>query len=259
MSVQTIYSWFWNDFCDWYLERAKAKLDAGGETKKTTQRVLAFALDTVLRLLQPTIPFICEAIWERLNVAAPDRALTAEVKAPASRRVIIAQWPNRNDALRDEAVDAQMDLLQGIVRAVREIRGQMQIAPRQPLEVVISAGDRDDLIRSQGEFIMSLAVVDALEVAKEAPRPSHAASAVVSGVEVFVPLEGLIDFETERARLRKSIEKTEKGLKGVSGKLSNENFVKRAKPEVVESERARQAELQAQRGRLNAALDALEN
>ncbi|HUU44086.1 MAG TPA: valine--tRNA ligase, partial [Planctomycetota bacterium] len=140
LSVQTIYAFFWNEYCDWYLERAKAKLDAGGDTRRTTQRVLTFALDRVLRLLQPTIPFICEAIWEKLNEAAADRDLTAEVKAPPSQRVIVAAWPGPLDGLRASEVDDRMEIAQGIVRAVREVRGEMNIAPRASVDVVVSSG-----------------------------------------------------------------------------------------------------------------------
>jgi valyl-tRNA synthetase len=135
----------------------------------------------------------------------------------------------------------------------------MQIAPREEIPATLSAGEHAALLDEQSGFVTSLGGVGVLTVAAKAERPPHSASAVVSGVDVFVPLEGLIDFETERARLRKSIKKTEKGLKGVSSKLANENFVKRARPEIVESERARQVDLQAQLERLKAALDALED
>lgn len=258
-SVQTIYGFFWNEFCDWYLERAKAKLTLGGETKETTQRVLAFALDRTLRLLHPTIPFITEAVWEELEASAPGRDLTDAIKAPASERIIIAAWPAGFDSLRDAGVDERMQLLQELVRAVREIRSQMGIAPKQAVRAAISAGKRTGLIRAQAEFIISLAGVEELTVEEKAPRPPHSASAIVAGVEVFVPLAGLIDFEKERKRLVKRIERAQGALKGSEAKLANENFVKRARPEVVERERERTRELAAEVEKLKASIEALEN
>jgi valyl-tRNA synthetase len=257
-SVQRLYGFFWNELCDWYLERAKAKLAAGGEAKKTTQRVLAFTLDQTLRLLHPVIPFVTEAVWEMLEATAPGRDLTPRIHAPASEYLVVAAWPEGLDTLRDAELDAEMELLQGIVHAIREIRGQMEIAPKQGIKAVLSAGKHAGFIRSHSEFITSLAQVDQVTVETRAGRPAHSASAVVSGVEIFVPLEGLIDFEKERARLTQRIEKAEKGLQSVSEKLANTNFVERARPEVIEQERGREQELRGEVEKLKSALRGLE-
>jgi valyl-tRNA synthetase len=257
-SVQRLYTFFWNDFCDWYLELSKAKLSVGGDTRKTTQRVLAFTLDQTLRLLHPVIPFVTEAIWEKLEGTAPGRDLTSEIRAPASTHLVVAPWPEGLGTLRNGKLDGEMELLQGIVHAIREIRGQMEIAPRRGIPAVISAGEHAGFIRSRAEFVTSLASLGELTVKSRAGRPAHSASAVVSGIQVFVPLEGLIDFEKERARLTQRIEKAEKGLQSVSAKLANRNFVERAKPEVIEQERTRQQELQGELEKLKSALRALE-
>jgi valyl-tRNA synthetase len=257
-ATQTAYRFFWNELCDWYLERAKAKLAKGGESRRTTQRVLAFTLDQTLRMLHPVVPFITEAIWEKLNDVAPGRDLTAGIKAPASERIVVAAWPKGLEALKDPRLDGEMDLLQGIVRSIREIRSEMGIDPRQPLDAVISADRQADFLRSHADFITSLALVGRLAVEPKAARPKQAASAVVAGVEVFIPLGGLIDFETERKRLSQRIEKTESGVRAVEAKLSNADFVSRAKPEVVERERERRQELEAELAKLKSALKGLE-
>jgi len=256
--VQKLYAFFWNELCDWYLERAKPKLAGQGSGRQVTQRVLAFVLDQTLRLLHPVIPFVTEAIWEKLQETAPGRDLTAEIRAPASAHLVVAPWPLGLGTLRNAELETQMELLQGIVHAIREIRSQMEIAPRQAIPAVISAGEHAGFIRLQAEFITSLAGVRELTVKPRAERPPHSASAVVSGVQVFVPLEGLIDFEKERARLTQRIQRAERGLQSVSAKLANRNFLGRAKPEVVEQERSRERELQAELDKLKSALRGLE-
>ena len=258
-SVQKLYAFFWNELCDWYLERAKAKLARGGGAKATTQRVLAFALDRTLRLLHPTIPFITEAIWEKLEAAAPGRDLTAQVKASPSERIVVARWPDVPADLRDAAVDDEMAVMQQIVHAVREIKGEMGIPLKQPVPVVLSAGPRAERLRDETGFVTSLAGVGELTIEPRAARPPHSASAVVSGVQVFVPLEGLIDFDKERARLQKRVQETQKALKGCEAKLANDHFVTRARPEVVEGERERREELAAKLEKLKSALRALED
>jgi valyl-tRNA synthetase len=127
-----------------------------------------------------------------------------------------------------------------------------------PITAVLSAGEHAGFLRSHSEFIASLAQVEQVTVEKRSGRPAHSASAVVSGVEIFVPLEGLIDFEKERARLTQRIEKAEKGLKSVSDKLANRNFVERARPEVIEQERGRERELRGEVEKLKSALRGLE-
>jgi len=259
LSVQKLYSFFWNELCDWYLERAKSKLARGGQTKATTQRVLAFTLDQTLRLLHPTIPFITEAIWEKLEAAAPSRNLTAEVEAPASERIVVAAWPARLEAHRDPQLDDQMTIAQDIVRSIREVRGEMDIDPRVAVDAVISSGDHTGLIREQSDFIVSFAGIGKLTIEEKAERPPFSTHATVRGVEIFVPLEGRIDFEKERERLGKRTEKAEKALKASEARLANEDFVKRAKPEVVEREHERRRELVAKLEKLRSALAALEN
>ena len=252
--VEAVYSFFWSDFCDWYLEITKPRMhDPVG--KAIPQRILAYALDRLLRLTHPVVPYITEALWEHLGRLVPDRSLGADAPAPAAKACIVAAWPEPVEAFADADAETDFALVQATIRAIRNIRSRMSIPPRQELTAVIKASpDAVRRIRAAADTIRHLAAISDLTADAEAAKPTASATEVVEAVEVFVPLEGLIDLDQERQRLGKRIAEVANGLGGLEKKLSNENFVTRAKPEVVERERERRTRLAEELAALEANL-----
>jgi valyl-tRNA synthetase len=256
--VDTIYAFFWNDFCDWYLEITKPRM-RDAESKVIPQRILAYALDRLLRLAHPFVPHITEALWAPLGKLVADRSLDAGAPAPAATACMIAAWPQPVDAFIDREAEVDFALVQSTIRAIRNIRARMNIAPRQPLRAVIKASpDSVARIRAAAETVRHLATVESLTADPAAEKPHASATELVEGVEVFVPLAGVIDLNVERQRLGKRIAEQQKFREGATKKLANENFVARAKPEVVQAERDRLTGIEAELAVLEANLKDLE-
>jgi valyl-tRNA synthetase len=244
------YTFFWDEFCAWYLEIAKPRLrgDADGVDRAVARRVLGFVLDASLRLLHPFAPFVTEYVWGFLREAMPRRSLF-DAGHGEDGPILKAAWPAPVAAV-DAGATATFELLRDIVRAVRNIRNKFKIAPGRPVDVVIRThGAIADAIFEHGAIVRQLAGVNRLTAGPAADKPAGAATEVSGDMQVFVPLEGLMDLVAERKKLAGEREKTAAGLAQVEAKLSNEAFASKARPEVIEKERARRDEL---KGRLEA-------
>ena len=239
-----LYRFFWNDFCDWYLEWAKPRMQ--DERKKPiAQNVLAFVLDQTLRLLHPFIPFITEGIFQKLNEIAPPRELKGIAESKKAKALVIAEWPQKNDALLNPNIEKQIDIIQAAIRTVRDIRSNRNIPPSEML--VVSAKSQQetvDILNRNTELIRQLAGVKELKAGIAIVKPANAAVAITDATEVYV--HDAIDLQAERVRLEKQKEQIEKAKKAVEAKLANENFVSKAKPKVVAQARERLAELSKQ-------------
>jgi valyl-tRNA synthetase len=247
--AKAIYDFVWHDFADWYLELIKSRLYAD-EPTEVKRAVITRALDVfdaALRLLHPLMPFITEELWQAIRVR-PDGA-----------SIMRAPLPHPGDSLRDQEVERQMAFVQNVIEAVRTIRGEMAIPPSREIRVVMNlSGNRSaEQLRPYEGYLRRLARVTALEFVTTGPRPPHSATAVVQGDEIFVPLEGLIDLDLERARLRKEIDRLAGVLEGIRKKLGNESFVGRAPAEVVEKEREKQRTFETNLEKLRGNLAAL--
>jgi valyl-tRNA synthetase len=244
-SLMALYDFFWGDLCDWYLEAVKPRL-ADASERPTAQRILAFVVDRALRMLHPFVPFITEAAWEDLNGMLRDRSLAGLADAPLSERLIAAPWPLCADALADERAETDFAAVMDVVRAVRNIRNKMQIAPSaRPAALVRTEADRAAVLAAAEGLVQRLTGVERLTAGPEVGKAPHSATEVVAGAEVYVPLEGLIDLEAERKRLEDRIGKERAFLAGIEKKLANPKFVECAPAEVVERERARADEVRA--------------
>jgi len=239
-AIAAAREFFWTDLCDWYLEAIKPRLRAAGEGAAAARQTLAAALDAVLRILHPFTPFITEALWGPLGEAAPRRGIEAELAAPSL--LAVAPWPAACPERRDVALEGRFALAQEVVRAVREIRARRTIPPRQelPLLVRASATTAAELAPLAG-MIAHLAAAGSLEIGPEVERTADSAVAVIGEVELAIP--GAIDVEKERSKLAEQLSQLEKRLVACRGKLRNDSFIERAKPEVVARERALEAEL----------------
>lgn len=237
--LESVYGFFWNDFCDWYLEITKPRM-RDDAARLIPQRTLAYVLDRILRLMHPFVPYITEALWQHLNKLVADRSLDAGAAAPPSAACVAARWPQVVAELRDAEAEADFAQVQRAIRAIRNIRSRMNIAPRQPLKAIVRA-PQEELTRleSAADTVCHLAALEELIVSPTAEKPHASAMEVVETMQVFVPLEGVIDLDQERGRIGKQIAEKEKFAEGSRKKLGNENFVSRAKSEVVEAERER--------------------
>lgn len=252
--AQKIYDFLWNSYCDWYIELSKVVLYAKAPEKEVfkngTRRVLIHVLETILRLLHPFAPFVTEEIWQ---------ALPKGTGAPES--IMIAAWPVANEALLDRESAKRTESLIAIVSSVRNIRGEANIPPGKSIPLVMAlSGDVAQLamVSDMQAAICQLARIERIEVGPDSTeKPSPCAIGVADGIELVIPFAGLIDIAEERARLEKNIAKLEKEIEASQKKLENPNFVNRAKPEVVATERERLERQSAELEKLSSALVAL--
>jgi len=240
-----LYRFFWNDFCDWYLEWTKPRIQDKHQ-KPIAQNVLAFVLDQSLRLLHPFVPFITEGIFQKLNEIAPVRALKGIAEAKAAKALVVAQWPEELDSLVDEAAEKQIAIVQDTIRAIRDVRNKHNRPPTEILKVSAkSLQETADILNQNAELIHQLARVKEFEAGIAIVKPANATVSIIGdATEVYV--HDIIDPEAERQRLEEQKQEIEKAKKTVEAKLRNENFVTKAKPEVVEQARERLAELAEQ-------------
>jgi valyl-tRNA synthetase len=228
---------FWGEFCDWYLELIKPRLKEEAADPRAGA-VLALGLDRILRLFHPFVPFITEALWESLGSIRPRRGIDGEVAAEGL--LITAPWPKSAPGWKDDRADRDMDLLQEIVRAIRNWRSNAGIPPSRKLAAVIKAsGAEAESVKRTAAGIAHLAALSSLEVRADYERPKTAARIVERGLEIF--LLDVIDIEVERKRLETALEKARKDLEKVEKRLGNPNFVDRAPADVVAEERRRGA------------------
>jgi len=253
-----LYRFFWNDFCDWYLEWLKPRMQ-DRQLKPVAQAVLAFVVDRILRLLHPFIPFITEGIFQKLNEIAPCRGLPGIAEVDTSEALVVADWPARMGDCVDRDAEKQVALVQDVVRSVRDIRNKYNRAVNEVFNVSIKAGRATaDILNKNAELIRQLAGVGEFVCHPDVTKPKNAAVAVTAtAVEVYV--HDLVDPEAERRRLRKKKQQVETARAAVEARLNNPDFVTKAKPEVVDQAKRKLAELTEQLETVNRHLSELES
>lgn len=247
-SVQTLYHFFWDDFCDWYIELTKANVTSEeASAERTTARArLIWVLEQSLRLLHPFMPYLTEELWQRLPVKHEE--LLHPAYAGATPTIMLAGYPRPDAQLIDERAESEMQAVTDLVSRVRNIRSEMNIKPGDRVPVLIGAAD--DRLRAaftaNTDQIARLARASGVSIGAllEAPRAS-ARAVLAGGAELAVPLEGLIDFEQEQARLQKDIDKLQAEATKLEAQLSNPQFVDRAPAEKVHEARERIADITA--------------
>jgi valyl-tRNA synthetase len=242
----------WNDFCDWYVEFVKGRLREP-KSRPLAQRVLAAVLDGLCRLLHPIVPFLTEQVWQALGQVAPCRGLPEP--ALAAESVCIASWPAYPADWADRESEQVIGLWQETTKALRNLRAERNVPKEAKIAPILIAAEPAASRLRQGEpFIRSLAPAATLTIAPAADRPAESAVVVLPEVEIILPLADLIDKEAEAARLRKTVADLDRQLASVQAKLRNESFTSRAPAEVVAQQRAKEAELLAQRAAVLAVL-----
>jgi valyl-tRNA synthetase len=247
-AASTLYHFFWDDFCDWYIEMSKPFVTAKELTPQSTavKRRIIYVLERSLRLLHPIMPFITEELWRRL----PHKGET----------ICLAEFTSGDPAQIDERAEREMALVIEVITRLRNIRSTFNIAPSIPLKAQIAPADaatRDLIARMEGHIKRLGVKIEELQIVDKLPARKGSARAVVGGAEIAVPLEGLIDFDKERSRLEKELNKLINERGGLEKRLSNQDFISRAAPDVVETTRARAEELDDQVAKLRAVIEAL--
>ena len=227
-----LYDFIWHDFCDWYVELVKTRFygEEPAETKKVVLTRALWIFDQALRLLHPMMPFVTEELWQHL-AERPEQSL------------IRSTFPSPENRWIDQKTEDEMAFVQDIINAVRNIRGENNIAPSKEIKIQVrlAEGTSSTIFDTYSKYLQKLARVSAIETLASSVKPKLASSAVVGGSEIFVPLEGLIDLDAERARIEKEIARLQQASEAIDRKLGNESFVARAPKEVVEKEREKLA------------------
>ncbi|MEZ6192406.1 MAG: valine--tRNA ligase [Phycisphaerales bacterium] len=225
--AQSLYGFIWNDLCDWYIEAVKGTV----KQNATTRRVLATMIDVSLRLLHPTMPFITEKLWDRLNAVAPERGVEG-LTLPSSELLVSASWPKADPGAIDQDAEASFARVQDAVAMVREVRATNKVPPRQQVDVSVKVSDEvyAKLKPNQG-VLETLANVKVVAVGPNVEKPADAAAVVRPNIEVY--LHGQLDSESEKTRLTKRAEELEKQIKNLRGRLSNESYVSKAPEKLV--------------------------
>ena len=260
---QRLHEFIWNDYCDWYIEMAKIRLRNGSGLSPLP--TLAHVLERILRLLHPFMPFITEEIWQTLMSELPDESLSSHgepVEPPES--IMIAPYP-ASGGRADAQAEEEIALVQQTVRAVRNTRAQLRIPAAQHLEALVEANGQRTAIEDEADVIRAMSRVEPLRIISGDEAAGHSGEAgnlrgvtlVVSPLVVHLPLEGVVDLDAEGERLRTELADCDRNLERVETLVSNPNFRQKARPEVVENEEARLAELRERQQRLNEILQQL--
>jgi valyl-tRNA synthetase len=247
------YDFFWNDFCDWYVEVSKPALKdpaLGGQTAN----VLAAVLDGALRLLHPMVPFITETIWWRLNEVRPQRGLPGKIECPHSKRLILAAWPAEGK-LDDEA-ESSFPAIQEIISAIRKVRNDYKVDVKKSVNVsILAPGNSWRNVESNRAIVELLATCRLKEASPNLPpvtgreaQPSRAVRVTAAGCDIFV--EGLQDKNTEMQRTGKRKEELDRQIQTLKGRLANEAYISKAPAHLVQQTKDQLAEAQRELAKL---------
>lgn len=237
-AARALYEFIWNEFCDWYIELAKSRLYSKDDAlaRYTAQHVLSTVLKGTLELLHPFMPFITEEIWQHLP--------------HAGKSVMTAAWPKPAASGIDEQAEREMEVLMEVIKTIRNMRAEMNVPIGKKTEAILQIGDveQQHLFADNAAFLHQLAGVMPVSVQPiSVTKPDQAATAVAGGVEIYLPLKGLIDIDKETARLEKELANLDKEVDRLAGKLNNPGFVAKAPAEVVAAEREKQKDYEEKR------------
>ena len=244
--ANVLYQFTWHEFCDWYIEMSKLALNsADANVAARSRKLLRELLDQILLLLHPVMPFVTEEIWQVLG----DNRTS----------VMVQPYPVAQPGWIDGETEKQMTFLTGVIRAIRNLRTEMNCPPGKEVRVVFCGADGDlAFLREQEAYLRSLARVGASEFRQAGDRPKGAATAVMGAMEVYLPLDDLVNLDEERARLAKEVGKVEDELARVQKKLANGDFLAKAKAEVVHKEREKAIQFEEKIRTLRSSLEKIQ-
>lgn len=241
-AAKSLYDFIWSEYCDWYIELAKARLydKESVMPRKAAQYVLCYVLERTLRLLHPFMPFITEEIWQHIP--------------HEGESIMVALWPSVEAAELDAGAEKEMGAVMEAIKAIRNMRSEVNVAPGKKSEVILHFTETalEAVFKENSGYLRTLAGTEPMTVLTPGrEKPENAMAAVINGVEIYLPLKGLIDIEKESARLNKELAALENELKRVSGKLGNAGFVAKAPAEVVAKEKQKQKDFEEKRAAIH--------
>ncbi|MFN3821208.1 MAG: valine--tRNA ligase, partial [bacterium] len=252
-SITVVYDFIWKEFCDWYLEMIKGRFNSQIPIqiqKKTIVHALSI-FEVAMRLIHPAMPFITEEIWQSLlKFQVPFKFLIPKPHLSPSGKdvwsIMVQPYPTREEFPRYEEAESKLGLIQKVVSEIREIRSLMKVSPEKKVKVIVNSAtpEQKETILTMANLINLLAGVD--DLIWEAQRPRHSALVTVDGIELFIPLEGILDIDSEKHRIDREIERLEGILRGIESKLNHPEFLKKAPNEVVEGERKKAEDIARQ-------------
>jgi len=252
-AASAAYNFVWHELCDWYIEAAKPALygKKGEASQQATLSVLWRVLRDTLILLHPFMPFVTEEIWHKLPGTS----------GSIMKTVFPTDTPDARDLTRDAAAEKAMQTVIDVITGVRNIRGEMNVAPSLALKATLRTREAHirEVVEANTDMIMDLAKLEALYIEESGEKPKASATAIIDGATIFASLEGIIDTDKESARLQKEIDKLAKELTGVSKKLSNEGFLKKAPGKIVAKVKEKHKQLSQKRAKLKANLSKIAN
>lgn len=225
---RAIYQFLWSEFCDWYVELSKIRVldDKSGQKRETALMILSYLLDGILRLLHPIMPFITEEIWKIKN------ELHGKTKA---KNLLLTSYPEFEEKWLDVEAESEMEVLMNVIIESRTIRAEMNISPAEKISMILNVHNDSikPFLNEHADYIRHLCKVGHLEIGNNLKKPYKAVSAVITDIEIFIPLEGLIDFEKEKNRLSKEIGQAQDELTHLEKRLSDPQFKSHAPEEEV--------------------------
>ena len=221
-AAKVIYEFTWSDYCDWYIEIAKTSFNINNESYTNTVKIISkYVLRNIIILLHPYAPFVTEEIWSK-------------IKKQGDSDLIIASWPSVDKKWINRSSDDEMEILKNLISSVRTIRSQMNVPPNKLCNMIVKCNTKQkSILNSYSLIIESLAKIDNIEMTEDAKKPSQSATAIVDNMEIFIPLDGIIDFDLEKDRLQKRINELKIHLVNVKKKLENKDFLNRAPENVI--------------------------
>ena len=228
-----VYEFIWGEFCDWYIELAKPRLynKENAEERATAQHVICEVLSSSMKLLHPYMPFITEEIWQCMPHEGDS--------------IMVAAWPESDEQLFNAEAEAAMNAIMEAIKAIRNMRAEVNVAPGKKVPAILLVADElQPVVADNQSYIKLMASVDELSILPAGgDKPENAMAAVTKGIEVYLPLKGLIDVEKETQRLNKELDGMTKEIGRIEGKLNNAGFLAKAPAEVVEKEKTKAQEI----------------
>ena len=250
-TANILMDFIWKEFCSWYLELSKDRIynEDDSEAQLTAKFILLDVLQNSMRLLQPIMPFIAEEVWQGIKNFFPMEEKT----------IVLAAFPKQDKSLISRKIDKDMKLIQEAITAIRNLRKQVNLAPGMETEVIVKVADKKQikLIEKYGKYFTKLAKISDMKIGVDVPKPSSGIAAVVQNIEIYLPLEGLIDIEKEKKKLEKQLAKLENELKVISGKLKNKKFMENAPENIVKKEKGKFEEVKTKADKINEILRSL--
>jgi valyl-tRNA synthetase len=254
LAAKALYEFTWHEYCDWYLELSKPILqgDDDAANKYATLATLTDVLENLLRCLHPFIPFITEEIWQR---AAPAAGIDV-----TDTSIMIQPFPDRDAFPVDDEAEQELDWIRNVILGIRQIRGEMDIAPNKSLPVILQDASEQDrrFLKIHERYLMGLAKLSDITILKPGTEPPPCATALLGRMKILVPMAGLIDIDAERQRLEKNRNRAIAGLGKTEGKLANEKFRTNAPDDVIAKEQAKREALRQEITQFDAQLARLD-